>query len=150
MSWLDRVTKGVAKGVGEGVNRAASEADKALKLTRVSNELAGKKGELDRAYAALGYAVWEMHHEGIALPDGLTARLTELDTLQGEVVDLEQQREAIKAGAPGTAEASQGAEPSASTEETSHSATPAFCAGCGNPLPAGAAHCPNCGRTVSG
>jgi hypothetical protein len=146
MSWLDRVTKGVAKGVGEGVNRAASEADKALKLTRVSNELAGKKGELDRAYAALGYAVWEMHHGGIALPEGLIERLTEIDTLQGEVVELEQQREAIRAGAPGTAEA----ESHASAAEASHSATPAFCAGCGTPLPAGAAHCPNCGRAVLG
>jgi hypothetical protein len=40
--------------VGQSVSRVVSEADKTIKLTRVSNELGGKRHDLDKAFAELG------------------------------------------------------------------------------------------------
>ena len=139
MSWLNKLTKGVE----EGVNRATSEADKAIRLTKVNNEIGGKTGEMERAFAALGQAVFALHQGGETLHESLTVHVQTLDALQQQLRELEAQREAIKAGA---GEGAPSGAPAPAPAETM--ATPAFCSACGAPLPPGSAHCPRCGHQV--
>lgn len=140
-SWLDKL----AKSAQEGVNRATTEADKAIKMTRITNDIGNKKGELDRAFGVIGAVVWEMHHKGETLPDGLAEHFTTVDALQQQLHDLEAQREALKVGpAPGAAPPSgpamQGTVLDANAPHT------AFCGGCGAVLAADAKFCISCGR----
>ena len=130
MSWLNRLTKGVE----EAASRATSEADKAIKLTKVNNEINGKKGEIDRTFSAIGQSCFEMYQSGVALPDSLGGQFRSIESLIGQVKELEAQRDAIKS--------------SAVPADCAPSATPSFCSACGAGLPAGSAHCPNCGQKV--
>lgn len=149
MSWLDRI----AKDVQEGMNRATSEADRAIKLTRIGTEINGKRAELDRAYALIGHAVWELHQNGAAVPDGLSEQFAGVDALNKQLLDLEAQREALKlnptppgpppASAPSSGPAMEGTviDPDPPRQQ--------FCGGCGAALQPEAKFCINCGRPTS-
>ena len=141
-SWLDKL----AKSAQEGVSRATTEADKAIKMTRVTNDIGNKKGELDRAFAVLGALVWELHHKGETLPDGMTEQFATVDTLQQQLHDLEAQREALKVAPPPTAPAQAGAAPMQGTAPDASAPHSGFCGGCGAPLAADAKFCISCGR----
>lgn len=93
--WLDRITKTVEGGV----NRAASEADKAVRVARVSSEISAKQAEMERQFTAIGRLAWEQHQAGTGLPDVFAAQFVLVEQLLHDVSTLEAQREAIKTGA---------------------------------------------------
>ena len=150
MSWLDRI----AKGAQESVNRATNEADRAIKLTRVTTEINGKRGELDRAYALIGHAVWELHQNGSPVPDGLSEQFAGVEALNKQLLELEAQREALRLNPTPPGAPASGAPPSTpaggpAMEGTVIDSDPPrqqFCGGCGAALQAGAKFCINCGR----
>jgi hypothetical protein len=150
MSWIDRL----AKGAQEGVSRATTEADRAIKLTRVTTDINSKKGELDRAFSVIGAVVWEMHHKGVTLPDGMAEQFATVDALQQHLQELETQREALKAGPASAAPtAPAGTQPNTGGPATMEgtvidpqASRQIFCGGCGASLAPDAKFCFSCGR----
>lgn len=110
MGWLNRLSKGVeelGKSVEQGVNRATSEADKALKLNRVSGEISAKQAEVDRTFAIIGHAAYSARDSGATLPEDVTSHFATIDTLYREIKELEAQRDTIKSTADAGAQQSQ-------------------------------------------
>jgi hypothetical protein len=140
MGWLNKLTKTVE----EGVNRATTEADKALRVGRVTTEIVGKRNEQDKQLQEIGRALWQLHKDGKQVPEELQSRFSRLEELERELVDLESQREAIKAGVGPQGQGS--AQSTTVVEEEPAQQT--FCTACGSALPAGASSCPQCGHKV--
>jgi len=140
MGWLNKLTKTVE----DGVNRAATEADKAIRVGRVTTEIVGKRNEQDKKFQEIGRAAWQLHKDGKETPEELKGHFGRVEELDRELSDLETQRDAVKAGvAAGPSEA--GGAASTIVEEE---ARPTFCTSCGTAIPAGANHCPACGHKI--
>ncbi len=140
MSWLNKLTKTVE----DGVNRATTEADKAIRIGRLTTEIVGKRNEQDKLYQEIGRTVWQLHRDGQELPAQLSDRFIHIEQLDREVTDLEAQREVIKAGGGPQGQGSSG--PTVVVEE--EPVATAFCTACGAALPAGAHNCPKCGHQI--
>jgi hypothetical protein len=140
MSWLNKLTKTVE----EGVNRATTEADKAIRVGRLTTEIVGKRNEQEKQFQEIGRALWQLHKDGHEVPDELKSRFGRIEELSRELADLEAQRDAAKAG---TGPQGQGTTGSTTVVEEETTQT-AFCTACGGALPAGATNCPQCGHKV--
>ena len=141
MSWLNKLTKTVE----EGVNKATTEADKALRVGKVTTEIVGKRNEQDKQLQEIGRAIWQVYKDGKQIPEELTAHVARLEDLQRELADLEAQREAIKAGVGAQGQGAPG--PTTVVEEEAPRQT--FCTACGSALPEGATSCPRCGHNIA-
>jgi hypothetical protein len=143
MSWLNKLTKTVE----EGVNRATTEADKAIRVGRITTEIVGKRNEQEKQFQEIGRALWQLHKDGKDVPEELKSRFGRIEELEKELAALEAQREAAKAGA--AAGTGGPAATGATTVVEEEEAPPAtFCTACGGALPTGATNCPRCGHKV--
>ena len=140
MGWLNKLTKTVE----EGVNRATTEADKALRVGKITTEIVGKRNEQDKQLQEIGRALWQLHKDGKQVPEELQARFARLEELERELSDLEAQRDAVKAGVGPQGQAA--THSTTVVEEETQQQT--FCTACGSALPSGASSCPQCGHKV--
>ena len=122
MSLLNRFSK----GVGKAADQAKFEADKALRVRRLSSEVEKTEAEVKEATMALGAKAIELKPAG-------------LEELIGQVEDLEAQLAAQK----------DELEIAKAEEYVAPDLTAKFCAKCGTELKPDAKFCPSCGEKVS-
>src|SRR5260221_7075791 len=139
MSWLNKLTKTVE----EGVNRATTEADKAIRVGRITTEMVGKRNEQEKQFQEIGRALWQLHKDGKEIPEELRSRFGRIEELSKELVDLEAQRDAAKAGT-----APQGQRAAGTTVVEEEAMQTAFWTACGGAHAAVAINCPRCGHKV--
>jgi len=104
MGFLEKVSK----TVGHGVSRVTTEADKAIRLTRLSGELGGKRHDLDKAYQELGRLAYGLMAEGKFQDDSLTEARQKIDGADypgsfGAEVDRCEERRSEAVGRAGSA-----------------------------------------------
>jgi hypothetical protein len=120
--------------VGQSVARVASEADRTVKLTRLSNELGGKRHELDKAYADLGRVAYERMAEGSISHESLGEIRQKIDDIQAQIKTLEQEMAEVKVGDK--------------TPEVKVTSVERPCPSCGKNVPEGMQFCGHCGHAM--
>jgi hypothetical protein len=120
--------------VGQGVARVASEADRTVKLTRLSNELGGKRHDLDKAYADLGRLAYERMAEGSISHESLGEIRQKIDDIQAQIKTLEQEMAEVKVGDK--------------TPEVKVTSVERPCPSCGKNVPEGMQFCGHCGHAM--
>jgi len=156
MGFLDKMLKDVEKGVG----RAQFEADKLIKVNSLKGELERMKRDQQAVLAQIGEQIIALHEAGqITLPGledqiaqwqgiraGLEEKAAELDAAQKAT--YEDSLQATKSEAPSVAVTSE--EPAVSAPATPEPIAQKtnLCPHCGQPAPAGAAFCPECGGRI--
>ena len=118
MSLLNRLTK----GVGDAADRAKFEADKALRVRKMTSEVGKLEADLQRAIVALGERAMELR------PEGLEELVDQADGLKLQVAAKREELTTVKA--------EEFVEPEVSAK---------FCASCGTELEEGTKFCPSCG-----
>lgn len=130
MGFLDKVRS----TVGQGVSRVTSEADKTIRLTRLSGELGGKRHELDRAYQDLGQAAYSLIEEGTLEHEGLKETRQRIEDLKAQVKTLEEEIAEVRVGDK--------------TPEVKVTAVERPCPACGQDVPEGMKFCGHCGHAM--
>jgi DNA repair exonuclease SbcCD ATPase subunit len=120
--------------VGQGVARVASEADRTVKLTRLSNELGGKRHDLDKAYADLGRQAYGLLAEGSISHESLGEIRQKIDDIQAQIKTLEQEMAEVKVGDK--------------TPEVKVTSVERPCPSCGKNVPEGMQFCGHCGHAM--
>ncbi len=120
--------------VGQGVARVANEADRTVKLTRLSNELGGKRHDLDKAYAELGRLTYERLADGSISHESLGEVRQKIDDIQAQVKTLEQEMAEVKVGDK--------------TPEVKVTSVERPCPSCGKNVPEGMQFCGHCGHAM--
>jgi len=120
--------------VGQSVSRVVSEADKTIKLTRVSNELGGKRHDLDKAFAELGRIAYGLIGTGGLQDDSLGEIRQKIDDLQAQVKTLEEELAEIRIGDK--------------TPEVRVTSVDRPCPSCGKDVPEGMQFCGHCGHAL--
>jgi DNA repair exonuclease SbcCD ATPase subunit len=131
MGFLERVRT----TVGQGVSRVTSEADKTIRLTRISTELGSKRGELDKAYQDLGRIAYALIADGSIQHERFAEPKQKIDDLQAQVKTLEEEIAEIRVGDK--------------TPEVKVSSVERTCPNCGKQVPEGMQFCGYCGHTMS-
>ena len=130
MGFLDKVRS----TVGQGVSRVTSEADKTIKLTRLSNELGGKRHDLDKAFQDLGRVAYGLIENGTLQHDDLGETRQKIEDLQAQVKTLEEEIAEIRVGDK--------------TPEVKVTAVERPCPACGKDVPEGMQFCGHCGHAM--
>ena len=130
MGFLDKVRT----TVGQGVSRVTSEADKTIKLTRLSNELGGKRHDLDKAFEDLGRQAYTMIAEGSLQHESLAEVRQKIDDLQAQIKTLEEEIAEVRIGDK--------------TPEVKVTAVERPCPSCGKNVPEGMQFCGHCGHAM--
>ena len=130
MGFLDKVRS----TVGQGVSRVTSEADRTIKLTRLSNELGGKRHDLDKAYADLGRQVYSLLADGTLAHESLAEVRQKIEDIQAQVTTLEQEMAEVKVGDR--------------TPEVKVTSVERPCPSCGKNVPEGMQFCGHCGHAM--
>ena len=120
--------------VGQSVSRVVSEADKTIKLTRFSNELGGKRHDLDKAFAELGRLAYGMMVSGALQDESLGEIRQKLEDLQAQVKTLEEELAEIRIGDK--------------TPEVRVTSVERPCPNCGKDVPEGMQYCGHCGHAM--
>jgi DNA repair exonuclease SbcCD ATPase subunit len=130
MGFLDRVRS----TVGQGVARVTSEADKTIKLTRLSGELGGKRHELEKAYQDLGELTYAQMQAGKVQFEGFDEVRQRIEDVQAQVKTLEAELAEIRVGDK--------------TPEVKVTSVERPCPSCGKSVPEGMGFCGYCGHTM--
>ena len=120
--------------VGQSVSRVVSEADKTIKLTRVSSELGGKRHDLDKAFAELGRIAYGLIGTGALQDESLGEIRQKIDDLQAQVKTLEEELAEIRIGDK--------------TPEVRVTSVDRPCPSCGKDMPEGMQYCGHCGHAL--
>jgi len=120
--------------VGQSVSRVVSEADKTIKLTRVSSELGGKRHDLDKAFAELGRIAYGLIGTGALQDESLGETRQKIDDLQAQVKTLEEELAEIRIGDK--------------TPEVRVTSVDRPCPSCGKDMPEGMQYCGHCGHAL--
>jgi hypothetical protein len=120
--------------LGQGVSRVTSEADRTIKLTRLSNELGGKRHDLDKAYAELGRLAYGLLADGTITHESLAEVRQKIEDTQEQVKTLEQEMAELKVGDK--------------TPEVKVTSVERPCPSCGKNVPEGMQFCGHCGHAM--
>ena len=124
----------VRSTVGQSVARVTVEADKTIKLTRLSNELGGKRHDLDKAYQELGRLAYGLLVEGSIKAEGLAEARQKVEDLQAQVKTLEEELAEVRVGDK--------------TPEVKVTSVERPCPSCGKHVPEGMQYCGHCGHAM--
>jgi hypothetical protein len=159
MGFLDNLTKTIS----QGVDRAKFEADKFQKTTRVQNEIAELKRQIDAKRLDFGDRALDLYKAGKLQSATLGEIAQGIDALRASITLKEEelreaQAEVFVEPAPpsGAAPSPTPANPAAATPPLQPQAPPAgsaqagtkACPNCQFQMPASAMFCPNCGARL--
>ena len=130
MGFLDRVRS----TVGQGVARVTNEADKTIKLTRLSGELGGKRRDLEKAFEELGQLAYAQMQAGKVNLEGANEARQKVDDLQAQIRTLEQELAEVRVGDK--------------TPEVKVTSVERPCPSCGQNVPEGMKFCGHCGHPM--
>lgn len=156
----------LGKDLGTAAEKAKFEADKALKVNRMSSELGDLTNRVQQTTASIGQKVMEMHSAGQLQVPELEELFNQVHALQAQADAKKTELEALRAhqfsaaaapvapaaaptGGPAPAPFSFGpTEPAASgAAPAGEDAVPKFCPSCGA-ASQGAKFCPGCGTKL--
>jgi hypothetical protein len=150
--------KNLSKSVGKAAEQAKFEADKLVKVNRLSGELSGLTGGMDKIIASIGNKVIELKAAGqIQLPAEVDDLIGQLDGLKGQIAAKRAQVDAAKAEkfedhdavpSPAPMTAAPTAPAAAGQPAGDAGGTPKFCPNCGAGLEAGTRFCGTCGQKI--
>jgi hypothetical protein len=158
MGFLDNLTKTIS----QGVDRAKFEADKFQKTTRIQNEIAELKRQIDAKRMEFGDRALDLYKAGQIQSPTLGEIVKGMDALRGSVTLKEEELKTVQAevfvepapgaGAPPAPTPPSGApaQPNAPTATVQGSAPAGMknCPNCQFQMPAAAMFCPNCGARL--
>lgn len=124
----------VRSTVNQGVSRVTSEADKTIKLTRLSNELGGKRHDLEKAYQELGQLAYTKIAEGTLDQEGFGEVRQKIEDIQAQIKTLEEELAEVRVGDK--------------TPEVKVTAVERPCPSCGKNVPEGMQFCGHCGHAM--
>lgn len=124
----------IQAAVGQGVAGVANQADKTIRLTRLANELAAKRHDLDRAYQELGQAAYALLASGAVTAESLKEVQQKIDDLQAQVKTLEEEVAEVRVGDR--------------TPEVKVTSVERPCPSCGKDVPEGMQFCGHCGHAM--
>lgn len=130
MGFLDKVRS----TVGQGVARVTSEADRTIKLTRLSGELGGKRHDLEKAFQDLGELTFAQMQAGKAQIEGVDEIRQRIDDIQAQIKTLEGELAEIRVGDK--------------TPEVKVTSVERPCPNCGKNVPEGMKFCGHCGHAM--
>lgn len=130
MGFLEKVRS----TVGQGVSRVTSEADRTIKLTRLSSELGAKRHELDKAYADLGRLAYGLLAEGAIAHESMAETRQKIEDVQAQLKTLEEEMADLKVGDK--------------TPEVKVTSVERPCPSCGKNVPEGMQFCGHCGHAM--
>jgi hypothetical protein len=130
MGFLDKVRS----TVGQGVARVTSEADKTIKLTRLSGELGGKRHDLEKAFQDLGELAFAQMQAGKVQIEGIDPIRQRVEDLQAQIKTLEGELAEIRVGDR--------------TPEVKVTSVERPCPSCGQNVPEGMKFCGHCGHAM--
>ncbi|HWE63185.1 MAG TPA: zinc ribbon domain-containing protein [Chloroflexota bacterium] len=111
-----------------------SEADKTIKLTRLSGELGGKRHDLEKAFEELGHLAYTQIQEGTLEFEGVNEARQKIDDLQAQINTLEQELAEVRVGDK--------------TPEVKVTSVERPCPSCGQNVPEGMKFCGHCGHAM--
>lgn len=130
MGFLDKVRS----TVNQSVARVTTEADKTIKLTRLSSELGAKRHDLESAYEELGRIAYSLIDDGTLQDERVTTARVKIDDLQAQVKTLEDEMAEIRVGDR--------------TPEVKVTSVERPCPACGKNVPEGMQFCGHCGHSM--
>jgi DNA repair exonuclease SbcCD ATPase subunit len=120
--------------VGQSVSRVVGEADRTIKLTRLSNELGAKRHDLDKAFQELGRAAYALVDAGTLQDESLVALRQKIEDVQAQVTTLEEELAEIRVGDK--------------SPEARVTSIERPCPECGKDVPEGMQFCGHCGHAL--
>ena len=124
----------VRSTVGQGVSRVTTEADKTIRLTRLSGELGAKRHDLDKAFQDLGQVAYELVGAGSIQHERLGEIRQKVEDLQAQVKTLEDEIAEVRIGDK--------------TPEVKVTSVDRPCPSCGKDVPEGMQFCGHCGHAM--
>ena len=140
MTFLDRLTK----GVGKAAEQAKFEAEKLVRVNKLSSEVSDLASQVERATAAIGTKVMELHKSGGLQVPGVDDLIQRVEALQAQLVGKQAELDKAKAGK--FEEVAPAAQPAAPA--TAAAPEGKFCPDCGAGIQPGAKFCPSCGQKI--
>lgn len=149
MSFLDKFTK----GVGKAAEQAKFEADKLVRINRLSSEVSELATEAEKATAAIGTKVMELRAAGALQMPELDEMIQRVEALRAQVAAKQAELETVRAEKFELPPTPQAAAPTAEVAPPPPPAPsavpgPKFCPNCGAAIEAGAKFCPSCGQKL--